>query len=268
MKDLASIPRTNGAFPDVTTIADTAPQSKDGTPMTKNLFDDMFGFYQAILVAAGVTPNASAETAGATAPDISGSQLLAGIQAAFRPAGEVAMYLSDTIPTGARLLKLDGQTVLRATYPNLVANIEQPFVAGNSFFRCDVGGGSNPTTGLYMKLPDWDGVSARGRDAGSNFDPDGGTRMYGDVQATSGLKHNHVIETESSKEYAITLSSGGAVAGEDIVRHTTNKASADVEASAVDIGTDITGFANITGVGKMNSESIPNNFMVQWCITY
>ena len=76
---LASFTNTNGsAFPDTLAINATGAGTGDGTEFVKLMVDDFWGARQALLDAAGLTPDSVTE-----APDT--SQLLESIRLIFRP---------------------------------------------------------------------------------------------------------------------------------------------------------------------------------------
>ena len=91
------------------------------------------------------------------------------------PAGSVIYFASDVIPAGANLLVADGSLILRASYPNLFANIGDRF-----------GAGDGSTT---FRTPDLRGVFLRGIDNGRGLDPG---RVFGSYQADSFAAHSHV----------------------------------------------------------------------------
>lgn len=67
MKNFLSAFRTNGvAFPFTKAKDRTAPGVYDGTQFIADLIDDLWGFYQAILKAANITPSGNVETANAS----------------------------------------------------------------------------------------------------------------------------------------------------------------------------------------------------------
>ena len=67
MKNFLSAFRTNGvAFPFTKAKNRTAPGVYDGTQFIADLVDDLWGFYQAILKAANITPSGNVEAANAT----------------------------------------------------------------------------------------------------------------------------------------------------------------------------------------------------------
>lgn len=192
MKDYADIANTVGAFPDVVSKNVTSPGAMDGTPFIKDLIDDLWGFSQALMDAAGLTPTGVVESASV-------SQRLEAIQKIVGHPGEVVPWMGDmyTDPAtlGIRLLLLTGQGILRANYPDLddavyVGDTYNP--TAPSFYRStDVGGTIRDVAGAYLQMPDLRGYALRGLDLAAGVDPDGFTRKVGDVQEDDFIKHTH-----------------------------------------------------------------------------
>jgi len=74
MKDFADLDNSSGSFPDVIGVDASGPGETDGTELTADLFNDIFGFFQTILNSNGDTPSGTAESASGI------SQLLDGIK--------------------------------------------------------------------------------------------------------------------------------------------------------------------------------------------
>jgi hypothetical protein len=66
MKDYALIDNTTGAFPNVEAQNATGPGTTDGTPIIKEVVDDLWGARQALMIEAGLTPNGVTEASGAS----------------------------------------------------------------------------------------------------------------------------------------------------------------------------------------------------------
>ena len=64
MKDFSTIPNTTGSFPTVESENCTGPGTTDGTPITKDVLDDIWGAMQAVASEGGETPSGNAEVAG------------------------------------------------------------------------------------------------------------------------------------------------------------------------------------------------------------
>ena len=145
---------TNGvAFPNTEAVNASGPTATDGTEYVKNFVDNYaFGPQQALLNRAGITPNGTAESA-------TNSQELEAMQRLFSHAGEaVDWYGSDPATLGVRILILEGQGVLVASYPDLVAatyvgDANNP--TAEAFYRADdAAGATRNTAGNYFILPD------------------------------------------------------------------------------------------------------------------
>ena len=267
MKDFADIPRISGTFPDVVTVPDSEPQSKDGTPLHKNIVDELFGIMQAALNGAGHTPSGTVDAA-ATSNSIEDCQFLIAIQQMFQPPGTIVAFPRDAMPSGARYLRLEGQVILRATYPRLVSNVERSYIENGSYFRCDAGGAQDPA-GDYMKLPDYRGLFLRGRDTDGTVDPDGDSRPIGNTQDHAVERHNHIVADADGGDnflYGAALYGSGATGA---INQTTSESQNVYVASETNIGEDIdAAFTQVTGVGKVAEESRPINSAVTWAIVY
>jgi len=100
MKDFADISNTTGSFPDVVANNDTVPGDKTGTPLLKQWVDEMFGFYQALLDNASLTPSGSAELHDS-------SQLLTALQTTFIDAKSGGTYSPSASLTWNQALIVD-----------------------------------------------------------------------------------------------------------------------------------------------------------------
>ena len=152
----------SGVFPDAVSVNSTGPTTTDGTEVIKNMIDNwLFGPQQALLSRAGLVPNEVVESASA-------SQLISAIQRGFGVIpGVVFQWMLNDDPAifGVRGLLLQGQGVLVATYPDLVANTycgDTDNPTAPAFFRADdAAGTSRNTAGVYFILPETRGVSPR-----------------------------------------------------------------------------------------------------------
>jgi hypothetical protein len=206
MKDFATIPRISGTFPNVEVVPDTAPHSHDGTPLHYQWGNEVFGAFQAILNGASLTPSVTtSETCGATAGDVTGSQIVEALQLMLGYPGEIVMYAlatpTEALPTGIRLEKCDGDLVqfISGVTPTKYYRLMQAKYIGDAhnadtnykcFFKCNAGG-SRTTSGEYFALPDYRGAFMRGWDPSATHDPDGATRKCGDIQVDGIESHNH-----------------------------------------------------------------------------
>ena len=66
MKDYSTLPNTSGSFPDVVATDASGPGETDGTPLKKQVVDDLWGARQALMDAVGFTPNDTQESASAS----------------------------------------------------------------------------------------------------------------------------------------------------------------------------------------------------------
>jgi hypothetical protein len=64
MKDFADFDNVDGAFPDAVAQNATGSGTTDGTPITEDVLNDIWGFFQALLNAASATPSGDCEADG------------------------------------------------------------------------------------------------------------------------------------------------------------------------------------------------------------
>jgi len=152
---LATFTNQNGvAFPDSEAINASGPSATDGTEFIKVMIDNyMFGPQQALLNYAGITPSGTPESDTA-------SQELDAMKQNFGFPGEAVDWYGDADPAtlGMRVLLLQGQGVLIASFPELTASV---YVGdGNNptapaFFKADDAAGTiRNTAGVWLILPD------------------------------------------------------------------------------------------------------------------
>jgi len=55
-----------GEFPNIKAVNASSPNAKDGSPYTAAVIDDIWGFMQALMAAAGESPSGESEAAGAS----------------------------------------------------------------------------------------------------------------------------------------------------------------------------------------------------------
>jgi hypothetical protein len=165
-----------------------------GTPWREDILNDMWGFFQSIIQnAVGVTPDNNTDEVGA-------SQYYDGMrQCAGWPGLIVPLGLNASPSTfGLRILELVGQTVVIASYSDLVANtyVGNIFNAtADSFYKSsDVSGLIPDVNGPYYNLPDMRGRFLRGLDTSALRDTDGLTRILGSYQNTTLIDHEHTVE--------------------------------------------------------------------------
>jgi hypothetical protein len=205
MKDPSTyLAYTTGISPLVKAQNSTGAATPDGTEFIAELIDDLFmGPMQAVLDYAGLTPNGVTEEAGA-------SQFIEAIGKGFAAGPGVGgdWWLDDDPATsGHRALLMQGQGVLRASYPDLddavyVGDANNAAVAAGggsglsrgAFYHADDAAGLTPnTTGAYLILPDTRGRSGRGKDPSATVDPQGALRFLGDEQNSAIWGHHHEI---------------------------------------------------------------------------
>lgn len=216
---LSSFTNTDGAsFPDTKGINASGAGATDGTEFVKIFIDDLWGARQAIMDHAGLTPDTVTE-----APDT--SQFLEALLLIAGGAGEVVQYMKNDDPSvlGDRILLLNGQGVLRASFPELdaavyVGDSDNPTAA--AFFRADnADGSSRNIAGIYLILPETRGYAPRGLDIAASVDPDGTSRDLGSVQVDAMQGHFTNLTNSASAAYGtpprlnVTTSlTGGAIA--------------------------------------------------------
>lgn len=189
--------QTDGVdFPDTAAINDSTPGAGDGTEFIALLVNDYWGARQALMYYAGLTPNGSSENRY-------NSQALIALTSALSPPGTVfASHIQGTPSSlNFRFLILQGQGIIRASYPELdaycyVGDGNNP--TAEYFYRAnDSGGTSRSTTGAYLILPDMRGAFARGYDLGGTRDPEGPFRIFPDSQDFAFQEHHHNLITDS-----------------------------------------------------------------------
>ena len=184
---VSSFANTNGVvFPNTEAINATGSGATDGTEFVKIGIDHVWGWSQALLNYAGLTPNGIQEADGA-------SQLLEATGKGFAvgPGLGVTWWLNDDpATTGHRVLLLNGQGILRANYAELdaavyVGDASNTAVHGGGgfYYRADNSDGTSPNiAGAYLILPETRGYALRGLDPSGGVDPGGASRFLGDVQ--------------------------------------------------------------------------------------
>ncbi len=226
MLDKSTVPNTSGSYPNTVATNSTTSTSYDGTPYRADVLNDEWGFEQALLNAAGLTPNGSNESN-------SNSQMLSSMRILFGHVGEIVIWRGNLAPSsylgGLRLLLLQGQGVLASAYPDLVstcyvgdANNAAAFTGAyggfhGGFYKSTTSDGLNPSTsGAYFILPDARGKFVRFDDDGAQVDPEYATRgNYGQVQPSMNADHAHNViqKTTLTRLYETT---GTLPAGSDI----------------------------------------------------
>lgn len=188
---------TNGlVFPDTLSVNASGPSATDGTEFVKAMIDDIWGARQAVMDAAGLVPDGVTEGPGA-------SQFLDALRL-LGPGPSIPTEwhaASDPSVTGHRALLMNGQGILRASFPELDAlvyvgdgNNAAVEAAGGAYYRADDAAGTIPNiAGVYLILPESRGLYPRGLDPSATYDPDGASRYLGDIQLDAFQGHWHAI---------------------------------------------------------------------------
>jgi hypothetical protein len=256
------VTNATGTFPDTVAQNVSVPGAGDGTEFVAATVDDTWGFHQALMDYAGLTPDAVTEAPGT-------SQMLEALKLCFGHPGEVVMWHGVEDPNteyGCRLLPLEGQCVEVADYADLLAAV----YVGNgnnatypSYYRCDNSDGSvRNTAGAYLCLADMRGVFPRGYDATGENDPEGATRMFpGGIsgeelnQYDTLQKHIHAITCDD--EFAVSTHLTEIPTGiENLIFR--RGSGGDYELIA----------DTITGAATSADETRPINVQVKFCIRY
>ena len=194
---LASFTNTNSvAFPDTEAVNVSAPGAGDGTEFVAILVNDIWGRVQAIMDYAGLTPDGVMEAPG-TAQII--EALCKGLGVG---PGMGVMYWKNDTPAalGDRVLLLQGQVILIATYPLLAAAVycgDANNATAPAFYKTsDAGGTTRSTAGTYLVLPDTRGLSLKGvGNATVNTRTKTGPASLGEVQEDQMQGHIHNAST-------------------------------------------------------------------------
>jgi hypothetical protein len=175
------------------------PGDGTGTPWEEGNTNDIYGFQQALLSSAGITPSGSPDTAL-----VSQYHIAMRATAGF-PGLIVPMALNvDPATAGIRVLLLDGSGILRANYSELDANVyigdaNNSDLNADAFFHADDAAGTiRNTAGAYLILADARGEFLRGI---GGQDPDT-SRYPGSEQGDSFGRHFHQMENNAgTKSY-------------------------------------------------------------------
>ena len=189
-----------GVFPDTVAKNVTTPGAGDGTEYIAAQVNDNWGFHQALMDHAGLTPNSVTEAPGA-------SQMIEAMQLSFCHPGEVCLWHGQADPAtlGIRLLVLEKQGIWRADYPDLDAAVYCG--DGNNgtwdyyYHANNADGTGRSPTGAYLILPDSRGCTIRGYDPTNLRDPLGSVRKFPDIQTCALIKHGHEIRAGDNNNY-------------------------------------------------------------------
>lgn len=248
---------TNGAaFPATAAINVTAPGAADGTEITANTLNDLWGFMQGLMNYAGLTPSGSVET-------YSSSQLLTALKYGFLPAGMVVGWYgqnSDPDSLGYRFLKLHGQGILRANYAELDAAVycgDGNNAFASWFYHADDAAGTiRNTTGVYLILADTRGQFLRAANDGRSPAKDPDARpFFPDDQDFAFEYHEHYLKT-----------SGGAYFGD--VNDTVSPGTDTMLKATVALPPNPGEASEIFTGTSSADETRPTNIQIKWVIKY
>jgi hypothetical protein len=194
---LASFTNTNGsAFPDTEAVNVSAPGAGDGTEFVALMVNNVWGFQQALMDYAGLTPDGVQEAPGT-------AQFLEALAKGYGigPGIGVIYWKNDTPAVhGDRVLLLQGQVITIADYAELVAvtYIGDPNNADadyTGFFKTsDAGGTVRDTAGAYFVLPDTRGLSLKNiGDAVINARTKTGPAKLTELQEDQMQGHHHEL---------------------------------------------------------------------------
>jgi hypothetical protein len=171
----------------------SVPGDGTGTPWEADIVNDLFGWQQQLLTAAGIIPSGNPDKVGAS-QYYDAMRLTGGY-----PGLIVPMVLNvDPATLGLRILLLDGSGVLRSNYADLDA-VTYVGDADNgsrgSFYHADDAAGTiRNINGAYLILGDVRGYFLRGNDGSGVIDPETGRKIAG-TQLYAMENHAHKITT-------------------------------------------------------------------------
>ena len=189
-----------GSFPSTVAKQSSGAGAVDGTPLHSDYYNAFWGVWQMLMSRAGLTPSGSVEaystaavfahaTPGQSSMTLANAQIMQAMQFQYGSPGELVLWCRSQAPAtvGARVLLLQGQTILAAGYPDLCNAVYCGDAANNTagvpfYLSSDSGGVTRSTSGAYLTLPDARGVTIRGIDTGATRDPLGATRGGGTPQ--------------------------------------------------------------------------------------
>lgn len=190
----------SGTFPNTLAINVTTPGAGDGTEYIAAQVNDNWGFHQALMDYAGLTPDSVTEAPGT-------SQMVEALQKGFGHPGEVVLWHGQADPAtlGIRLLELEKQGILRADYADLDAAVycgDGNNPTWDYYYHADNADGTGrSTTGIYLILPDSRGCTIRGYDPTNLRDPLGSVRKFPDIQTWALVQHGHEIQAKDNNNY-------------------------------------------------------------------
>lgn len=248
-------------FPNAKAINSTGAATQDGTEyIAEQINNGMFGWMQAALNYAGLTPDGVIEADGT-------SQIIEAFQlgAALLPGLVMEWNLNlDPAAVGFRGLLLSGQGILRANYVELDtnnyvgdANNAAVAAAGGGYYHADNADGSSPNTaGIYLILPESRGYAPRGLDTAATVDPDGASRYLGDNQVDAFQGH---IMGDVLAAYGETVGTGANVATSSTNLGTKSFNGGDATTPATD---------GVNGTPRITSETRMSNRSTKYVVIY
>lgn len=253
---LTSFAESNGvAFPGTLGKNATGAGATDGTEFVKLFIDDIWGWFQALMDYAGLTPDGVTE-----APNT--AQRLEALRRGFGGVGEWVIWTKKDDPsvTGDRVIFLNGQGILRANFVNLdnAVYVGDPANGtASAFYHADDAAGTiRNTAGVYLILPETRGYALRGLDTAAAVDPDGASRDYGNIQADALQGHWH------DTKYVNQGYTAGAISG-DASANGAAPANSNPIDRAQNASTD-----GVNGTPRTDSETRMANVAVQFGIRY
>lgn len=243
------------------------PQNDGWDSVSQAIMAYMAGGTNAPTGTAG-TPNGVSEAA-AVSQIIQALQLSNGVGP-----GKGVIWFGDDDPsvTGDRVLLLQGQGVLIASYPDLdakvyVGNTANPTVAagGGKFYRSSDSGGATPNTaGPYLQLPEARGYTLRGLDLAAAVDPLGAARFLGDNQADAMQRITGFLEADRLTQPVSTQ--GGVLSQGTSALLSQSAASGTVTSNRIDFDS-----ANSTSPNAAKTDDVETrmaNLSIKLGITY
>lgn len=222
----------SGAFPNTLAVNVTTPGAGDGTEFIAAGVNDSWGFHQALMAYAGLTPDSVTEAPGT-------SQMVEAMQKSFGHPGEVCMWHGQADPAtlGIRLLLLEKQGILRANY----ADLDTAVYCGDGnngtwdyyYHADDAAGTIRNIVGNYLILPDSRGCTVRGYDPTNLRDPLGSVRKFPDIQVDAMEQHGHVLQSNTSNFYCLHRGDTYAAGTDKLWYPSASSGSDDLEAKAV-----------------------------------
>jgi hypothetical protein len=241
----------------------SVPGDGTGTPWEEDIVNDLFGWQQQLLDAAGITPSGNPDKKSVS-QYYDAMRLTGGY-----PGLVVPMAINvDPATLGMRVLLLDGSGVLRANYPDLdtrtyVGDSANP--TAGAFYRADdAAGTARNITGAYLILPDARGCFPRGLDTTGTVDPDGASRTLGDEQAWAMRNHYHTMVDKTTGNVYKEYLTDDVTPGSTVLLMAQKPTGVPAYAESV----QATDYGAIASVNKSTDETRPVNFAVNWGVWY